>query len=60
MRVGDLFTVTDVETFPCRRCGRPSVMLYDGPIHFERDPNGAKTAWNDCKPADVAKPPTLF
>ena len=61
--VGNIFTAARagiVETFGCSACGRPAVLVAGVRDHFEQLPNGAKTSWRDCKPADVAMAPTLF
>ena len=61
--IGDVFTAAragHVETFECPACGRPAVMVAGVRDHFEQLPNGAKTGWRDCRPADVRRAPTLF
>jgi hypothetical protein len=48
MKVGDLFTRTDIETRPCVHCGTPTVDCDGRAMHFEVAENGAKTAWLEC------------
>lgn len=61
--IGDVFTAARagrVETFECPACGMPAVLVAGERDHFEQLPNGAKTSWRDCRPADVRRAPTLF
>lgn len=60
LAVGDLFLIPAETVQPCPRCGVGAVDLAGGRHHLVVDPNGARTAWQDCKPADVASEPTLF
>ncbi|SUA31593.1 Uncharacterised protein [Mycolicibacterium fortuitum] len=48
LKVGDLFTHTDIKTRPCTHCGAPAAALDDRTMHFEAADNGAKTAWAQC------------
>lgn len=48
LKVGDLFTRTDIKTRPCILCGASAVALDDRTMHFEAADNGAKTAWAQC------------
>lgn len=48
MKLGELFTRTDIQTSECRHCSVPAVVVASGPTHFVADPNGAKTAWDEC------------
>lgn len=48
MKLGDLFTHTNIDTQPCTHCGAPAVQIEGGPIHFEVADTGARTAWEDC------------
>lgn len=48
MKVGDLFTHTDVETRPCAHCGAPTVDCDGSLMHFSVAETGAKTAWREC------------
>lgn len=61
--IGDVFTAAragHVDTFECPSCGQPAVLVAGVRDHFEQLPNGAKTSWGACKPADVARDPVLF
>lgn len=42
MKLGDLFTRTNIQTRPCANCGAPAVDVDGGPTHFEADPNAAR------------------
>ena len=61
--IGHVFTTARgrrVETSECAACGQPAVLVAGEREHVEQLPNGAVTVWRDCRPADVAKAPTLF
>ncbi|AEL19716.1 hypothetical protein SEA_ALLEYCAT_69 [Mycobacterium phage AlleyCat] len=49
MKIGDLFTRTDIVTTPCEHCGDPIVDCDGRLTHFVIADNGAKTAWGECQ-----------
>lgn len=49
MKIGELFTSTDIALEPCEHCGDPSVDCDGRRMHFATADNGAKTAWEACK-----------
>ncbi|AJK27398.1 hypothetical protein PBI_KRATIO_69 [Mycobacterium phage Kratio] len=48
MKIGDLFTRTEIATKPCQHCGDPIVDCDGRMVHFKIAANGARTAWEHC------------